>query len=51
MDKVIETLNSGIENSKIERERVCLVTDIPYDPKVTDFLYTVKKVEMLRQKT
>jgi 2-oxoglutarate ferredoxin oxidoreductase subunit beta len=38
MDKIIEAFNRGIENSRISRQRVCLVTDIPYNPDVVDYL-------------
>ncbi len=38
MDKTIEALHRGIESSRIERQKVCLVTDIPYSPDVVDFL-------------
>jgi len=38
MDKIIEAFNKGIENSKIERQKVCMVTDIPYNPNVVDYL-------------
>lgn len=38
MDRIIEAFHRGIEKSKIERQRVCMVTDIPYNPKVVDYL-------------
>lgn len=38
MDKIIEAFHKGIENSKIKRENVCMVTDIPYNPEVVDYL-------------
>lgn len=38
MDKIIEALHKGIENSKIERQKVCVVTDIAYSPDVVDYL-------------
>ena len=38
MDKIIEALHRGIESSKIERQKICVVTDIPYSPDVVDYL-------------
>lgn len=38
MDKIIEAFNSGINNSGIEKQSVCMVTDIPYNPDVVDYL-------------
>jgi 2-oxoglutarate ferredoxin oxidoreductase subunit beta len=38
MDKIIEALNKGIEKAGVERQKVCLVTDIAYSPEVVDFL-------------
>ena len=38
MDKIIEAFHRGIESSRIERQKVCMVTDIPYDPEVVDYL-------------
>ncbi len=38
MDKTIEAFNRGIDSSGIERQRVCMVTDIPYSPDTIDYL-------------
>ncbi|HHS12209.1 MAG TPA: hypothetical protein ENN03_00410 [bacterium] len=38
MDKILEALSKGIEKSGIGRKRVCLVTDILYDPEVLETL-------------
>jgi len=38
MDKIIEAFNRGIDQSGIERQKVCMVTDIPYSPDVVDYL-------------
>ena len=38
MDKIIEAFHKGIDQSGIERQRVCLVTDIPYSPDVVDYM-------------
>jgi 2-oxoglutarate ferredoxin oxidoreductase subunit beta len=40
MNKIIEALNRGIENSRVKREKVCIVTDIPYNPGVVSDLGT-----------
>jgi len=38
MNQIIEAFHQGINQAKIERQKVCLVTDIPYNPEVTDYL-------------
>jgi len=38
MEKIIEIFKQGIENSKTEKQKICLVTDIPYPPEVTEYL-------------
>ncbi len=38
MDPIIEIFKTGIESSKIEKQNVVMVTDIPYNPEVTDYL-------------
>lgn len=38
MDKIIEAFHRGIESSRIKREKICMVTDIPYNPDVVDYL-------------
>lgn len=38
MDRIIEIFKTGIESSKIEQRNVVMVTDIPYNPEVTDYL-------------
>jgi len=38
MDKIIEVFKKGIESSKVSKQKICMVTDIPYKPEVTDYL-------------
>jgi 2-oxoglutarate ferredoxin oxidoreductase subunit beta len=38
MDKIIEAFHDGINKSGRDREKVCIVTDIAYDPEVVDYL-------------
>ncbi len=38
MEKIIEIFKKGIEDSNIDRQKICLVTDIPYPPEVTEYL-------------
>jgi len=38
MDKIIEVLKKGIESSTCDKHELCMVTDIPYNPEVTDYL-------------
>ena len=38
MDKIIEAFHDGINKSGRDREKVCMVTDIAYDPEVVDYL-------------
>ncbi len=38
MDKIIEAFHRGIDHSGIERQKICMVTDIPYNPDVVDYL-------------
>jgi len=38
MDKIIEAFHDGINKSGRDREKMCMVTDIAYDPEVVDYL-------------
>ncbi|MCP4710098.1 MAG: 2-oxoacid:ferredoxin oxidoreductase subunit beta, partial [Planctomycetes bacterium] len=38
MDKIIEAFHDGINKSGRDRNKVCIVTDIAFDPEVVDFL-------------
>lgn len=38
MEKIIEIFKQGIEKSKAEKQKICLVTDIPYPPEVSEYL-------------
>jgi 2-oxoglutarate ferredoxin oxidoreductase subunit beta len=38
MDKIIEIFKNALESSAIDKRGVCMVTDIPYNPQVTEFL-------------
>jgi len=38
MDKIIEVFKKTIESSKIEQQKLCMVTDITYDPEVVNYL-------------
>lgn len=38
MDKIIEIFKKSIESSGQDKKNICIVTDIPYRPEVSDFL-------------
>lgn len=38
MEKIIEIFKQGIEKSKVDRRKICIVTDIPYPPQVCNYL-------------
>ena len=38
MDKIIEILKKAMDRSAIDAQNICMVTDIPFNPQVTEFL-------------
>jgi len=38
MEKIIEIFKQGIESSKIDKQKICMVSDIPYPSDITDYL-------------